>query len=69
MNLTTFDGFLKVAGIQDLHVHLSCHEKKKKERKKAEFLTLEKSLKMFLACTLMEQKAEGKEKKRSLKMP
>lgn len=31
---------------------------------KLEFLTLERSLKMFLACTLMDQKAEGKEKKK-----
>lgn len=62
----------------DFHVHLSCHKKKKwggvqekKNEVKLEFLTLEKSLKMFLVCTLMDQKAEGKEKKkrRSLKMP
>lgn len=45
--------------------------RKKKNEVKLEFLTLEKSLKMFLVCTLMDQKAEGKEKKkrRSLKMP
>ena len=59
---------------KDFHVHLSCHKKKKKKkveekREKFKFLTLEKSLKMFLVCTLMDQKAEGKEKKRSLKMP
>lgn len=47
-------------------------KKKKKaeeKREKLKFLTLEKSLRMFLICTLMDQKAEGKEKKRSLKMP
>lgn len=57
---------------KDFHVRLSCHKEKqgkKKKREKLKFLTLEKSLKMFLVCTLMDQKAEGKEKKRSLKMP
>jgi len=48
-------------------------KKKKKpaeeKREKLEFLTLGKSMEMFLVCTLMDQKAEGKEKKRSLKMP
>lgn len=55
--------------VSKIYMCISAVMKKKKKRKKAEFLTLEKSLKMFLACTLMEQKAEGKEKKRSLKMP
>lgn len=33
VSLAASDGFLKVAGIQDLHVHLSCHLKKKKGKK------------------------------------
>lgn len=37
------------------------------KREKLELLTPEQSLKMFIACTLMDQKAEGKGKKRSLK--
>lgn len=51
VSLAASDGFLKVAGIQDLHVHLSCHfkeKKRKEETKKAEFLTLEQSLKCSL---------------------
>lgn len=50
---------------------ISAHRNQKQaeeKRGKLEFLTLERSLKMFLVFTLMVQKAEGKEKKRSLKM-
>lgn len=37
VSLAVSDGFLKVAGIQDLHVHFSCHKKKKKKLKRLSF--------------------------------
>lgn len=70
VSLTRFDVFLKVPGTQRFPCASQLSLKKAEEkREKLKFLTLEKSLKMFLVCTLMDQKAEGKEKKRSLKMP